>query len=227
MAGSSCSRPALQTSTAPAVSLEGARLHKSHPAYPSRSHGQVLFYVAGRDWDGTRRTPARLPLVLHRLQTPGSQELLPPQQGLATASLGPAAPGLVRAPRLPTAPPVPAASLRMGWNRRAGEGVSASRALLHTLYPDTSGGCGDSRRADPGAGGLGRSPPSTAAAVESLKPVPSLPPGGPTQDTGWTATVIITTDWPLKPGRSPAIVSTWPQLLLSLSPSLEHFTLFR
>uniref|UniRef100_F1S165 Transmembrane protein 132E n=1 Tax=Sus scrofa TaxID=9823 RepID=F1S165_PIG len=187
-----------------------------HPRVPaSQPVAQVLFYVAGRDWDDfgvTERLPCvRLHAFRDAREVKSSCRL---SGGLATC--------LVRA-ELPLAwfgpPPRP---------RRPPPG-SQQAELYYTLHaPDASGGCGGTRRgAGPGGGARAESPTQhpllRIGSISLFRP----PPRRTLQEHRLDSNLMIRLpDRPLKPGEVLSIfLYLAPNSSSPSSPSVEHFTL--
>ncbi|NP_001291368.1 transmembrane protein 132E precursor [Mus musculus] len=202
-----------------------ARVPASQPV------AQVLFYVAGRDWDDFGVTE-RLPCVrLHAFRDA--------REVRSSCRLGGAlATCLVRA-ELPLAwfgPPAPAAPPSA--RRKSPDGLEPEAAaesqqveLYYTLHaPDASGGCGSARRG-PGPG------PGAAARAESPTQHPLLrigsislfrpPPRRAVQEHRLDSNLMIRLpDRPLRPGEVLSILLYLaPNSSSAASPSVEHFTL--
>lgn len=200
-----------------------ARVPASQPV------AQVLFYVAGRDWDDFGVTE-RLPCVrLHAFRDA--------REVRSSCRLGGAlATCLVRA-ELPLAwfgPPAPAAP--PSTRRKSPDGLepeataeSQQVELYYTLHaPDAAGGCGSARR---GSG------PGPAARAESPTQHPLLrigsislfrpPPRRAMQEHRLDSNLMIRLpDRPLRPGEVLSILLYLaPNSSSAASPSLEHFTL--
>lgn len=191
----------------------------------SQPVAQVLFYVAGRDWDDfgvTERLPCvRLHAFRDAREVKSSCRL---SGGLATC--------LVRA-ELPLAwfgPPAPAA------RRKSQDGLEAETAgesqqaeLYYTLHaPDAAGGCGGARRgAGPGTGARAESPTQhpllRIGSISLFRP----PPKRALQEHRLDSNLMIRLpDRPLKPGEVLSILLYLaPNSSAPSSPSLEHFTL--
>ncbi|XP_045442098.1 transmembrane protein 132E isoform X2 [Pipistrellus kuhlii] len=202
-----------------------ARVPASQPA------AQVLFYVAGRDWDDFGAAE-RLPCVrLHAFRDA--------REVKSSCRLGGAlATCLVRA-ELPLAwfgPPAPAAPPAARRKPPEGPepeltGESQQAELYYTLHaPDASGGCGGARRgagAGAGAGARAESPTQhpllRIGSISLFRP----PPRRALQEHRLDSNLMIRLpDRPLKPGEVLSILLYLaPNASSPPSPSVEHFTL--
>lgn len=200
-----------------------ARVPASQPV------AQVLFYVAGRDWDDfgvTERLPCvRLHAFRDAREVKSSCRL---SGGLATC--------LVRAELPlawfgPPAPAVPASARRKSPDGLEPEaaGESQQAELFYTLHaPDAAGGCGGARRgAGPGAGARAESPTQhpllRIGSISLFRP----PPRRTVQEHRLDSNLMIRLpDRPLKPGEVLSILLYLaPNSSSPASPSLERFTL--
>ncbi|XP_027281911.2 transmembrane protein 132E isoform X2 [Cricetulus griseus] len=195
----------------------------------SQPVAQVLFYVAGRDWDDFGVTE-RLPCVrLHAFRD--AREVRSSCRlggGLATC--------LVRA-ELPLAwfgPPAPAAPPSA--RRKSPDGLEPEAAaesqqveLYYTLHaPDAAGGCGSARRG-PGPGAAARAESPTQHPLLRIGSISLYrpPPRRALQEHRLDSNLMIRLpDRPLRPGEVLSILLYLaPNSSSAASPSVEHFTL--
>ncbi|KAK1331069.1 hypothetical protein QTO34_009017 [Cnephaeus nilssonii] len=173
-----------------------ARVPASQPV------AQVLFYVAGRDWDDFGVTE-RLPCVrLHAFRDAREVKSSCRLSGaLATCLVRAELPLAWFGPPAPAAPPTPRRKSPEGLEPEL-TGESQQAELYYTLHaPDASGGCGGTRR------GLG--------------------PARTLQEHRLDSNLMIRLpDRPLKPGEVLSILLYLaPNSSSPSSPSVEHFTL--
>lgn len=200
-----------------------ARVPSSQPV------AQVLFYVAGRDWDDFGVTE-RLPCVrLHAFRDA--------REVRSSCRLGGTlATCLVRA-ELPLAwfgPPAPAAPPSA--RRKSPDGLEPEAAaesqqveLYYTLHaPDAAGGCGSARRG-PGPGAAARAESPTQHPLLRIGSISLFrpPPRRAVQEHRLDSNLMIRLpDRPLRPGEVLSILLYLaPNSSSAASPSVEHFTL--
>ncbi|KAK2508411.1 LOW QUALITY PROTEIN: hypothetical protein MC885_010826 [Smutsia gigantea] len=200
-----------------------ARVPASQPV------AQVLFYVAGRDWDDfgvTERLPCvRLHAFRDAREVKSSCRL---SGGLATCLVRAELPLAWFGPPAPAAPPAARRKSPDGLEPEAAGG-SQQAELYYTLHaPDASGGCGGARRgAGQGAGARPESPaPHPLLRIGSI----SLfrPPARTTlQEHRLDGNLMIRLpDRPLKPGEVLSILLYLaPNASSPSGPSVQHFTL--
>ncbi|XP_028377264.1 transmembrane protein 132E [Phyllostomus discolor] len=195
----------------------------------SQPLAQVLFYVAGRDWDDfgvTERLPCvRLHAFRDAREVKSSCRL---SGGLATCLVRAELPLAWFGPPAPAAPPTARRKSPDGLEPElAGESQQAE--LYYTLHaPDASGGCGASRRgAGAGAGARAESPTQhpllRIGSIILFRP----PPRRPLQEHRLDSNLMIRLpDRPLKPGEVLSILLYLaPNSSSPAGPSVEHFTL--
>ncbi|KAJ1071752.1 hypothetical protein K5549_002044 [Capra hircus] len=202
-------------------------VHSRVPA--SQPVAQVLFYVAGRDWDDfgvTERLPCvRLHAFRDAREVKSSCRL---SGGLATCLVRAELPLAWFGPPAPAAPPSARRKSPDGLEPEA-TGESQQAELYYTLHaPDASGGCGGTRRgAGPGVGARAESPTQhpllRIGSISLFRP----PPRRTLQEHRLDSNLMIRLpDRPLKPGEVLSIVLYLaPNSSSPSSPSLEHFTL--
>nr|XP_024649681.1 transmembrane protein 132E isoform X2 [Macaca nemestrina] len=195
----------------------------------SQPVAQVLFYVAGRDWDDfgvTERLPCvRLHAFRDAREVKSSCRL---SGGLATCLVRAELPLAWFGPPAPAAPPTARRKSPDGLEPEA-TGESQQAELYYTLHaPDASGGCGGSRRgAGPGVGARAESPTQhpllRIGSISLFRP----PPRRTLQEHRLDSNLMIRLpDRPLKPGEVLSILLYLaPNSSSSSSPSVEHFTL--
>ncbi|XP_016040976.1 transmembrane protein 132E [Erinaceus europaeus] len=199
----------------------------------SQPEAQVLFYVAGRDWDDFG-VSERLPCVrLHAFRD--AREVKSSCRlagGLATCLVRAELPLAWFGPPAPAAPAAPPAGPRRkspdGLEAEAG-GESQQAELYYTLHaPDAAGGCGGARRgAGPGLGARAESPTQhpllRIGSISLFRP----PPRRTLQEHRLDSNLMIRLpDRPLKPGEVLSILLYLaPNSSSPSSPSMEHFTL--
>ncbi|XP_012665182.1 transmembrane protein 132E [Otolemur garnettii] len=200
-----------------------ARVPASQPV------AQVLFYVAGRDWDDfgvTERLPCvRLHAFRDAREVKSSCRL---SGGLATCLVRAELPLAWFGPPAPAAPPAARRKSPDGLEPEAA-GESQQAELYYTLHaPDASGGCGGSRRGfGPGGGARAESPTQhpllRIGSISLFRP----PPRRTLQEHRLDSNLMIRLpDRPLKPGEVLSILLYLaPNSSSPSSPSLEHFTL--
>ncbi|XP_065754089.1 transmembrane protein 132E [Phocoena phocoena] len=201
-----------------------------HPRVPaSQPVAQVLFYVAGRDWDDfgvTERLPCvRLHAFRDAREVKSSCRL---SGGLATCLVRAELPLAWFGPPAPAAPPTARRKSPDGLEPEA-TGESQQAELYYTLHaPDASGGCGGTRRgAGPGGGARAESPTQhpllRIGSISLFRP----PPRRTLQEHRLDSNLMIRLpDRPLKPGELLSILLYLaPNSSSPSSPSLEHFTL--
>ncbi|OWK14432.1 hypothetical protein Celaphus_00000711 [Cervus elaphus hippelaphus] len=177
-----------------------------HPRVPaSQPVAQVLFYVAGRDWDDfgvTERLPCvRLHAFRDAREVKSSCRL---SGGLATCLVRAELPLAWFGPPAPAAPPSARRKSPDGLEPEA-TGESQQAELYYTLHaPDASGGCGGTRRgAGPGAGARAESPTQhpllRIGSISLFRP----PPRRTLQEHRLDSNLMIRLpDRPLKPGEA-------------------------
>lgn len=201
-----------------------------HPRVPaSQPVAQVLFYVAGRDWDDfgvTERLPCvRLHAFRDAREVKSSCRL---SGGLATCLVRAELPLAWFGPPAPAAPPTARRKSPDGLEPEAA-GESQQAELYYTLHaPDASGGCGGTRRgAGPGGGARAESPTQhpllRIGSISLFRP----PPRRTLQEHRLDSNLMIRLpDRPLKPGEVLSILLYLaPNSSSPSSPSVEHFTL--
>ncbi|XP_036745709.2 transmembrane protein 132E [Manis pentadactyla] len=200
-----------------------ARVPASQPV------AQVLFYVAGRDWDDfgvTERLPCvRLHAFRDAREVKSSCRL---SGGLATCLVQAELPLTWFGPPAPAAPPATRRKSPDGLEPEA-VGESQQAELYYTLHaPDASGGCGGTHRgAGQGVGARAESPTQ-----HPLLRIGSIslfrPPARTTlQEHRLDSNLMIRLpDRPLKPGEVLSILLYLaPNSSSPSSPSVQHFTL--
>ncbi|XP_036622189.1 transmembrane protein 132E, partial [Trichosurus vulpecula] len=200
-----------------------------HPRVPaSQPVAQVLFYVAGRDWDdfgATERLPCvRLHAFRNAHEVKSSCRL---SGGLATCLVRAELPLAWFGPPAPAAPPPARRKPPEGLEPEPG-GESQQAELYYRLHsPDANGGCGGegSRRGGGGARAEGPTqyPLLRIGSISLFRP----PPKRALQEHRLDGNLVIRLpDRPLKPGEVLSILLYLaPNSSSSSSPSVEHFTL--
>uniref|UniRef100_A0A4X2LE62 Transmembrane protein 132E n=1 Tax=Vombatus ursinus TaxID=29139 RepID=A0A4X2LE62_VOMUR len=200
-----------------------------HPRVPaSQPVAQVLFYVAGRDWDdfgATERLPCvRLHAFRNAHEVKSSCRL---SGGLATCLVRAELPLAWFGPPAPAAPPPARRKPPEGLEPEPG-GESQQAELYYRLHsPDANGGCGGegARRGGGGARAEGPTqyPLLRIGSISLFRP----PPKRALQEHRLDGNLIIRLpDRPLKPGEVLSILLYLaPNSSSSSSPSVEHFTL--
>ncbi|KAM9597599.1 transmembrane protein 132E [Trichechus inunguis] len=200
-----------------------ARVPASQPV------AQVLFYVAGRDWDDfgvTERLPCvRLHAFRDAREVKSSCRL---SGGLATCLVRADLPLAWFGPPAPASPPTARRKSPDGLEPEVA-GESQQAELYYTLHaPDASGGCGGTRQgAGPGAGARAESPTQhpllRIGSISLFRP----PPRRTLQEHRLDSNLMIRLpDRPLKPGEVLSIfLYLAPNSSSPSSPSVEHFTL--
>ncbi|XP_070416946.1 transmembrane protein 132E [Equus przewalskii] len=200
-----------------------ARVPASQPV------AQVLFYVAGRDWDDFGVTE-RLPCVrLHAFRDAREVKSSCRLSGvLATCLVRAELPLAWFGPPAPAAPPAARRKSQDGLEAETA-GESQQAELYYTLHaPDAAGGCGGARRgAGHGTGARAESPTQhpllRIGSISLFRP----PPKRALQEHRLDSNLMIRLpDRPLKPGEVLSILLYLaPNSSAPSSPSLEHFTL--
>nr|XP_020818869.1 LOW QUALITY PROTEIN: transmembrane protein 132E [Phascolarctos cinereus] len=200
-----------------------------HPRVPaSQPVAQVLFYVAGRDWDdfgATERLPCvRLHAFRNAHEVKSSCRL---SGGLATCLVRAELPLAWFGPPAPAAPPPARRKPPEGLEPEPG-GESQQAELYYRLHsPDANGGCGGegARRGGGGARAEGPTqyPLLRIGSISLFRP----PPKRALQEHRLDGNLVIRLpDRPLKPGEVLSILLYLaPNSSSSSSPSVEHFTL--
>ncbi|KAM8999170.1 transmembrane protein 132E isoform X2 [Sarcophilus harrisii] len=201
-----------------------------HPRVPaSQPVAQVLFYVAGRDWDdfgATERLPCvRLHAFRNAHEVKSSCRL---SGGLATCLVRAELPLAWFGPPAPAAPPPARRKAPEGLEPEPG-GESQQAELYYRLHsPDANGGCGGEgvRRGGGGARAEGPTqyPLLRIGSISLFRP----PPKRALQEHRLDSNLIIRLpDRPLKPGEVLSILLYLApnSSSSSSSPSVEHFTL--
>ncbi|XP_072501046.1 transmembrane protein 132E [Notamacropus eugenii] len=200
-----------------------------HPRVPaSQPVAQVLFYVAGRDWDdfgATERLPCvRLHAFRNAHEVKSSCRL---SGGLATCLVRAELPLAWFGPPAPVAPPPARRKPPESLEPEPG-GESQQAELYYRLHsPDASGGCGGegARRGGGGARAEGPTqyPLLRIGSISLFRP----PPRRALQEHRLDGNLVIRLpDRPLKPGEVLSILLYLaPNSSSSSIPSVEHFTL--
>ncbi|XP_055982652.1 transmembrane protein 132E isoform X2 [Sorex fumeus] len=200
-----------------------ARVPASQPV------AQVLFYVAGRDWDDFG-VAERLPCVrLHAFRD--AREVKSSCRlggGLATCLVRAELPLAWFGPPAPASPPTARRKAPDGLEPEAA-GESQQAELYYTLHaPDAAGGCGGSRRG-PGAGLGARAESPTQHPLLRIGSISLFrpPPRRTLQEHRLDGNLMIRLpDRPLKPGEVLSILLYLaPNSSSPAGPSVEHFTL--